>query len=486
MNLFRVWTLSALLVALLLPAAAVAHTAGEATQRRQSVERSLMPAILLEGRPTEWTIQQRMARYNVPGLSLALIRDGSIDWTAEYGTTGRAERVPITTSTLFQAASLSKPVAALVALKLVQDGRLSLDEDVDRYLRSWRIKSEGQADTQPVTLRRLLSHNGGVNVSGFQGYAQGETLPTRLQVLEGSGPANSPPVRVDAIPGSGYRYSGGGYQIVQHVIEDVTNRPFDALARDLVFAPLQMDRSTFAVAPSTPNAHVAAAGHDYAGETIAGGWRNYPEQAAAALWSTASDLARFVIGVMHAFRGADDAVLDAGLSAQMLTRQAGNAGLGPGVHGEGADLHFDHAGSTGGYRAYMIGYPASGDGLVVMANGDGGKELINEIVRSAAQVYGWPGFRPETRPVADLPRSTLETYAGSYYVDEYDLTITIRADGDHLLISTPRGSRYTFYPSSVSQFFSIEDGSTLEIVRRGPEPDEVRLWGMVGHRSTTP
>jgi CubicO group peptidase (beta-lactamase class C family) len=480
-----VWSFSVLLVALFLPSAGVAQTADEATQRRQSVERSLMPAILLEGRAMEWTIQQRMARYNVPGLSLALVRDGSIDWTAEYGTTGYSESGPITTSTLFQAASLSKPVAALVALKLVQNGRLSLDEDVDRYLRSWRIPGNEHTETRPVTLRGLLSHNAGVNVPGFPGYAQGETLPTLLQVLEGSGPANSPPVRVDAMPGSGYRYSGGGYQIVQLIIEDVTNRPFDELARDLVFVPLGMDRSTFAVALSTPHPHVAAEGHGYAGDLISGGWHSYPEQAAASLWSTAGDLAKFVIGVMQAFRGADDAVLDAGVAAQMLTRQAGNAGLGPGIHGEGAGLHFDHAGWTRGYRAYMVGYPVSGDGLVVMANGDGGNDLINEIVRSVAHVYGWPDFSPETRSVAALPRPTLETYAGRYYVDEYDLTITIRADGDHLLLSTPRGSRYTFYPSADSAFFSIEDGSTLEIVRRRHEPDELRLWGMVGRRSTS-
>jgi CubicO group peptidase (beta-lactamase class C family) len=485
MHLLRIWSLSVLLVAVHLPAPGVAQTADDAAYRRQAVERSLVPAILVEGRATDWTIEQRMARYNVPGLSLALIRDGSIDWTAEYGSTGRTGSGPVTTSTLFQAASLSKPVAALVALKLVQDGRLSLDDDVDRYLRSWRIPENRFTAARPVTLRALLSHSAGVNVSGFPGYPQSETIPTLLQILEGSGPANSLPVRVDEVPGSGYRYSGGGYQIVQLIIEDVTSRPFDELARELVFAPLEMDRSTFAVTLSTADAHAAAAGHRYNGEPISGGWRSYPEQAAASLWSTADDLAKFAIGVIRAFRGADGAVLDAGLATEMVTRQAGDAGLGLGVHGQDAGLHFDHAGWTGGYRAYMIGYPVTGDGLVVMANGDGGNDLINEILRSVAHVYGWPDFRPTTRSVAAVPRSTLEAYSGRYYVDDYDLTITVIADEDHLLLSTPRGSRYTFYPASESDFFSIEDGSTLEIVRRGHEPDELRLWGMVARRSTS-
>jgi CubicO group peptidase (beta-lactamase class C family) len=485
MKLCRDWLLSVLLVALLLPAAGVAQSADEPAQRRKAVERSLMPAIMLEGRATEWTIQERMGRYNVPGLSLALVRDGRIDWTAEYGATGHSPSGLITPSTMFQAASLSKPVAALVALKLVQDGQLCLDEDVARYLRSWRIPANEFTETRPVTLRALLSHNAGVNVPGFPGYADGEALPTLLQVLEGSGPANSPPVSINVMPGSGYRYSGGGYQIIQLILEDVTSRPFEELARDLVLAPLGMDRSTFAVIPSTAHAHIAATGHSYAGELVAGGWHSYPEQAAASLWSTAGDLAMFVIGVMRAFRGAEDAVLESDLAAQMQTPQAGNTGLGPGVHGEGADLHFDHSGWTRGYRAYMIGYPMRGDGLVVMANGDGGNDLINEIVRSVAHVYGWPGFSPETRSVTALPRSTLEKYAGRYYVDQYDFTITIRADRDHLLLSTPRGSRYTFYPSSDSQFFSIENGSTLEIVRGRSEPDELRIWGMVGKRSTS-
>jgi CubicO group peptidase (beta-lactamase class C family) len=459
------------------------RTAEEVVRTRRAVERSLLPAVLLEGRPVmEWTIDERMARYNVPGLSLAVIRNASIDWTAAYGSTDRTGERPVTRSTLFQAASLSKPVTAVVVLALVSDGRLALDEDVNRYLRSWRLPDDEFTATSPVTLRALLSHSAGVNVPGFPGYARGETLPTLLQVLQGSGPANSPPVRVDTPPGSAYRYSGGGYQIVQLVLEDATKRPFAELARDLVLAPLGMDRSTFAVIPWTVHSDFAASGHDYAGEPVTGGWHSYPEQAAASLWSTAGDLAKLVIGLMQATRGSEGAVLDPDLANEMLTPRSGSMGLGPGVHGEGVGLHFDHAGWTRGYRAYMVGYPETGDGLVVMANGDGGDDLIDEIVRSVASVHGWPDFQPRTQSVAAVSPSTLRSHAGSYYVEQHDLTITIRAEEDHLLLGTPRGSIYTFYPSSASEFFSVEDGSTLTIVRRGQEPVELKLWGMVARR----
>jgi CubicO group peptidase (beta-lactamase class C family) len=473
-----------LLLTLVLPSTAVAQKADSVAQRRHAVERSLTPAIVLEGQAVpRWTMQERMVRYNVPGVSLAVIRNGSIEWSAAYGSTGGTSAQPVTSTTLFQAASLSKPVAALLALTLVQEGRLSLGENVDHYLRTWRLPASSFTATHPITLSGLLSHSAGVTVSGFAGYPQGAPRPTLVQILEGTGPANSPRVLVDTIPGTRYRYSGGGYQIAQLVMEDVTGTPIADLARDLVLTPLDMEHSTFAEL-SPAQARTTAAGHSYNGAPVAGNWHRYPEQAAAGLWSTAGEMAKLVVGLIESAQGAEGAVLDRSLMAQMLTRQIGSAGLGLGVHGDGDDLLFDHAGVNEGYRAYMAGYPVTGNGVVVMTNGDGGTDLINEIVRSVSHVYGWSDFAPDTQAVAPVPRPGLARYAGTYRVAEEELIITVRAEADHLVVSTPRGSHYTFYPVSMLRFVAIEDGSTIEIVQRRDEPTELRLWGMRARRTS--
>lgn len=456
-------------------------------EERTAVEQGLLPAVRFAGRPAlAWSIEERMTRYKVPGLGIAVIRKGRIAWAAGYGVRRAGTTEAVSALTLFQAASISKPVAATAALRLVQEGRLHLDDDVNRSLGSWKVPRNPHATRVPVTLRALLSHTGGVTVPGFRGYARGEALPTLDQVLDGSPPANSPPVRVDQDPGTGYRYSGGGYQIVQRLIEDVTDAPFEEVVRDLVLLPFGMERSTFALSLPETLASDAAEGHRHDGVPVPGGGYRYPEQAAASLWSTPTDLARFSIGLMRAYRGDAGPVLDPRRAVEMLTKVAGNAGLGPGVHGRGAGLHFDHAGWTQGFRAYLVAYPETGDGVVVMANNDGAHELINEVVRSVARVYDWPDFKPRERGFTALDPSLLHSYAGEYVVAEHDLTLTVSGASDHLRISTPRGSFYTFYPTGAREFFALEDGSRLTITSVPGRPDELHIWGMVAPRRHAP
>lgn len=482
-SLPRIVLFTALSLELAAPSPAAAQLPELPLAEQEAVERGLVPAVVSDReRVPSWSIEDRMARYHVPGLGVAVIRDGRIAWAAGYGVRRAGTAAVVSTSTLFQAASISKPVAATAALSLVQEGRLGLDDDVNRVLRAWRIPGNRHTMRKPVTLRTLLSHSAGVTVSGFRGYAQGEALPTSSQVLEGAPPANSPPIRVDQEPGAAFRYSGGGYQIVQRLIEDVTGERFEDVVRDRVLLPYGMDRSTFALSLPAPLAGDAAAGHRYAGTPIPGGRYWYPEQAAASLWSTPSDLARFAIGLMQAFRGGAGPVLDRTTAVQMLARTAGNVGLGPGVHGEGEGLHFDHAGWTQGFRAYLVAYPATGDGVVVMANNDGAHELIYEIVRSVSRVYGWPDFKPQERTFVHLDASLLRSYAGEYLIPEHNLKLTVSSEVDHLRISTPRGSYYSFHPTAERDFFALEDGSSLTIVREPGRPDALKLWGMVAQR----
>jgi CubicO group peptidase (beta-lactamase class C family) len=170
-------------------------------------------------------IEAVMAEHYIPGASVAVIDDGEIAWAESYGVLEVGKAAPVSAETRFQAASISKPLTALAVLGLVQEGRLALDEDIRGYQSSWRLP-ENDGWQPRVTLRQLLSHSGGTTVTGFLGYPAGARVPTLRQVLDGEKPANSAPILVDTVPGLHFRYSGGGYTILQQLIEDVTGKPF--------------------------------------------------------------------------------------------------------------------------------------------------------------------------------------------------------------------------------------------------------------------
>lgn len=345
-------------------------------------------------RAVEQGLQEGMARRRVPGVSMVVVNDGKVEWTQAYGIrrAGTAER--ITTQTLFQAASISKPVAATGALRLVQSGKLDLDADVNARLRSWRVPAGRYASQGPVTLRKILSHSAGLTVHGFRGYARGEAVPTLPQVLDGTSPANSVPIRVETPPGP-WKYSGGGYVILQQLLADVTGKPFATLMRELVLDPAGMKQSTFEQPLPARLVPRAAVAHDWDGVPLPGDWHTHPELAAAGLWTTPSDLARFALALRDAWLGKSGDLLDQRTARLMMTRTAGDFGLGVRVDGTGDSLHFSHSGANYGFRCYMVMYPKTGDGAVVMTNGSGGDELMMEIAHSVARVYGWPDYKPD-------------------------------------------------------------------------------------------
>jgi CubicO group peptidase (beta-lactamase class C family) len=340
----------------------------------------LTAALLLSATPAadlDAAITASMKRHHVPAVSVAVIEGGRIAWARAYGQISTADPRPVTPGTLFQAASISKPIAALAALRLVQEGKLRLDEDVQRRLRSWKIPYTDLTTTEKVTLPRLLSHSAGLTVHGFRGYAAGEPVPTLLQVLNGEPPANSEPVRIDLVPGSKWRYSGGGYCVLQMLVTEVAGKPFPQAAEELVLQPLGMTRSTYRQPLPHELARDAAWGHDRAGRPIPGRWHVHPEIAAAGLWTTPSDLARAVLEVQRAYRGKSPRFLSAALARAMLEKQAGDYGLGFAVR----DRMFSHGGSNIGFKCQLSAHAETGQGAVVMTNGDRGGEVASEILR---------------------------------------------------------------------------------------------------------
>lgn len=445
-----------------------------------ALDDALLPAVLFDNRPAPaWTLPERMARHHVPGVGIALIEDGRVAWSKGLGRTGNGEAPAVDATTRFQAASLAKLLTAVAALRLVDQGKLDLDRDVDETLTSWKLPPNPFTATTPVTLRQLLAHRAGITVRGFAGYAEGDSLPDLQAILAGRAPSNSPPVAVDRVPGTVERYSGGGYQIVQQLVEDATGQPFIDVVRGQVLAPAGLARTV--AGPAPPPASACGHGHD--GLRVAGCAHRYPETAAAGWWSTPDDLARLALALARAWRGADDALLAHATARAMLTPAGdGHSGLGPGVHGSGDALHFDQSGWNRGFRARLILYPRLGKGIVVMANGDGGDVLINEIVRAAARTYRWPDFQPARRTAATLAPAALAARAGAYAMDA-GFVLHVEAREDHLRVRTPRGTLHAFHPLEPDRFVDPEEGTELRFDGAPDEPAaSVSLWGMQGRR----
>ena len=334
-----------------------------------------------------------MKKRGITGLSLAIIDGGKIVKEQGYGFTDKGGKTPVTASTLFQAGSVSKPVAALGALHLVDKGLLSLDEDVNTKLRTWTVPQNKFTDAHKVTLRLILSHSAGMTVHGFPGYPVGRAMPTLIQVLNGEKPANTAAIRVNRIPGSEWKYSGGGYMVMQQMVLDVTGKPFPRFMDESVLKPLSMASSTYAQPLPDDMAVRAAKGYGgIFGQSVNGEWHVYPEMAAAGLWTTAGDLGRFAIGVQNAVSGQSNPVISQSLTQQMLTSQQNNDGLGLFLGSSGRTLRFGHDGADAGFDATMKAYAYLGKGAAVMINKNDDGKAMNQIFGVIAERYHWPDY----------------------------------------------------------------------------------------------
>ena len=351
-----------------------------------AIERGLV--VTVQGEERRGSIDETLKLLNIPSVSIALIDEGRIAFARAYGK-------DVTPDTLYQAASLSKFVASIGAMRLVENGTLKLDEDVNDRLTSWKVPGNAFDSTHKVTLRGLLSMTGGIGVPGFLGYPAGSQLPTLTQILDGTPPANSAPVTVIAIPGSAYHYSGGGYEIAEALMQDATVTPFPQLMRELVLDPMDMTGSSFDQPPDAALISRATSGHFGDGKELPGRWHLFPEHAAAGLWSTPTDLAKLLVQLAHTWQGFSSIFLHRQTLEEILTPQNGGPyGLGAAIAGDGASLVLMKRGQNIGYQGYLILYPATGQGLVVMTNSDNGSKLAEALIKRAASAYDWPDLPP--------------------------------------------------------------------------------------------
>ena len=425
---------------------------------------------------SSFSLADRMKYWHVPGVSIAIVDNLRIVYAGGFGVTEFGGSTRVDTTTLFLAGSISKPVFATGALRLVEQGKLALDEDVNAKLKSWRVPESPFTEREKVTLRRILTHSAGLTVWGFPGYAADKPVPTVPQLLDGVPPANTGAVRNDTVPGARWLYSGGGMTIAQLLATDVTGEPFPSLMKRLVLEPAGMTRSTYENPLPVARHREAASGHERLDTPVPGRFHTYPEMAAAGLWTTAPELARWALTVANSYNGRPNGILSADMARQMVYKhmptgpRGGNGfyGLGVAVAGDGDSIAFSHNGRDEGFVASAIMWPKLGRGIFVLTNGVSG-QLVAEIYAAFAEIYGHGSILTRTeRKLVDADTASLRTLVGRY--EAPGPRDTLRFD-----VTWSRGAlqayghggkrQYQLFPTGPDTFFEADGGNTFVFER---------------------
>ena len=338
-----------------------------------------------------FTLQEVLDKYHVPGLSIAVIRDFEIHWAKGYGVADVSAGAPVENDTLFQAASISKPVAAMAVLKAVEEGKFSLDDDINRILKSWKLPVDGFTADGPVTPRALLSHTSGTGDGfGFPGYHPSAPLPTTVQILDGQSPSNVGAVRMERPPLTGMKYSGGGVTIMELGLVDAVGKPFPQILQEWVLGPIGMTDSAYEQPLGSKRDQKAARAHDGQGKAMDAKWHVYPELEAAGLWTTSVDLAKLAIEVQKSLRNESNRVLTRESAREMMEPVGvGEFAVGFGISKLGEGWYFGHSGGNWGFRSDLVAHKVKGYGVAIMTNGDNGSIVIRELKDRIARVYDW-------------------------------------------------------------------------------------------------
>ena len=452
----------------------------EAVNHPARIEAEVSPTFTIRGEAKNLpSLADRMEELGVPGVSLAVLNDGRVEWARGYGFADVATGRRVTPETLFQAASISKPVAALAALTLVEQGVLDLDENVNSYLDRWTLPDNDFTGAEKVTLRRLLNHTAGTTVWGFPGYAASPDVPSTVDVLEGHG--NTDPIRVFKTPGESWRYSGGGYTIMQLVLAETSQTSFPEFMSDTMLEPAGMTRSTYAQPLPEARWQEAATGYRADDTPVEENWHIYPEMAAAGLWTTPTDLAHYAMTVQAAVTGDPEALLSEDLAAEMLTAGLNGHGLGPVLEEDAT--RFSHGGSNAGFRTSFTAFVRDGRGAFVMTNSDAGGVLAQEIILTIAREYGWPGLKPVEKVPVVLGQDVLEEIAGTYQVPgEANQQASIAFSDGKLMASLGGQEADELVAESETTFFFRRTGSTLRVEFENDRPNALVLGSIRAER----
>ncbi|MHA7059491.1 serine hydrolase domain-containing protein [Aquimarina sp. M1] len=434
-------------------------------QRIEKVENSLSPLVLNQGEAL-WNLEQQMRKYNVPGLSIAVIHNYEIDWTKGYGSTGSKEFPNVTEQTVFQAASMSKFVNAVTLMTLMESNKIDLDEDINNYLTSWKFSINENVGNEPITIRQLLSHTAGLSTHGFNGYKTSNKLPSIIQILEGHSPANSDKVEQIQQSDKSFKYSGGGTIISQLILSDITNSSYENFVNKEVFSPLGMSNSFYSIEFEKYPKELAF-GHKGNGKTLNNNYNLYPESAAAGLWTTPTDLAKLIIDIQQSLKTEPSKILSLQSAKELIkpTVNKSNSALGLFTQKEDGELYLQHSGSNRGFRGKFFFGADKGDGVVIMVNGTN-TEIIEEVIRSVASVYNWVGFENlVTSSDLNLNDKDLSQYVGVYALENREVNVNIKKGKLVLSEKGKWSSNLTALTKSTFVVDIVKPQATIEFVK---------------------
>lgn len=442
------------------------------TKLISAVEQNLTANAVITSSTLSETITDQMRDWKVNGLSVAVIDKGDIAWAKAYGLKSSKDNIDqLDTATLFQCASIGKIVTALAALYLVDKGFITLDEDVNNKLVSWKVPESDFVRQKKVSLRNLLSHSSGLTDGyGFMGYAPGDKIPDLLCVLQAVPPANNKKkLVIGSVPGADERYSGGGYVVIQQLIEDVTGCHFDKFVDSIVFSPLGMMHSTYNYYPDRSiTSNIAMAHQDNGRPYKRFNYKIYPEKAAAGFWTTSTDLARLIVGIQKIKEG-KSSFFSRELLRELLTPQINSMGLGVHLKGDSAVTGFWHAGNNEGYTGILMATTETGQGAVILTNSNRGEWLAMEILRSVARTYDWPIILS----LLPLPVHNTAAYCGVYVTaDRKSLEINI--DKEQLYFTRSGNKRkFRMYQTKKDNFRIAEKPDNLLFVFKRNEQEKI-------------
>ena len=418
------------------------------------IENTLQSPVQILDREMYTRLSDRMAQLKVPGLSAAVFEKGKVVWAKAWGVLEAGSPRQADTHTIFQAASIGKPMTATLAMKAVDRGWIGLDQPVNELLQEWKVPENDFTRRQPVTLRLLLTHQAGILVGSFTGFREGEPIPSLVQILNGEPPAKNPPIVVDILPGAEARYSDFNYAVIQQLLIERGGAPFGEMMQREVLDPSGMIDSGFEQPLSPPRRLNAATGHRRNGEPIPGKYRIHPDLSPSGLWSTPTDICRWAMAVLDAWQGRSERLVTRALAKRMLEE-----GFLSAKKLDNGGLRFDHTGSNIGFTSVFCAYTKD-YGAAIMSN-SGHFDIINELLRAIAVEYDWEDKDTKPMVVKVAALEDLGIYAGSYKIG--DATITVSADWDHLVAVSSEEGTLTLYPRSATDFIILEQGLPITI-----------------------
>ncbi len=440
--------------------------------RIDRVENGLHPySWVLLGNEERYNILDRMKFYEVPGLSVAVIENGKLAWAKSYGVKDIESKEPITENTLFQAASISKSLNAMAIMQKVEKGIFSLNEDVNNYLKSWKVPENQFTFKEKVTIARLLSHTGGISNfndrSGYLGYKITDSIPTVLQLLKGEPPTRTSTVSVEIEPGKTFQYSNGGSTILQLLLMELENKPYNQILKEIVLDPLFMTNSVFMQPLTDDMKKLAASAHDK-WIPLEGKCMVYPELAAAGLWTTPTDLAKFMIEFWLSLKGKSNKIISKESAEKMISRilPDNDYTLGFKITQKGDEVYFGHRGGNYGFYSDMIMNLKSGNGAILMVNGGGdavNSNLRREVLNSIAEEYGWKNYLPPVVKLISNKGEEVKRFIGRYFVSD-DNVVNLSLKNDQFSISSP--------DLGVLKIFPVSDN---EMVVKSVLPSSIKL-----------